>query len=132
TAEWISRIEHQCCLGRYVTGPADLGRDRSQRAVDPGEAAREVAADNAFLNPIDAFLQFSISRQTRELCARACPARRSIVCSTRAQDEVSRLGFAVMRRAKEFNMVHLDKPSVTNGVSGGQRIGKQLAGAIQR
>src|SRR4051794_28845358 len=84
--------------------PRDPG---NHLAVVATIAGLEDAAENALLPPDLAWLQLPLLGETGHLGTRARAARRAVVRSAGAKDEVSTVIVRVAGRAEEFHMVDL-------------------------
>src|SRR5205085_9912497 len=106
TAEGIEFIQQQ----RRIAVHKGAARDRwdDLLALTP-IAAPERTANDALLNPLDSFGKFFVRRQARELGAGARAAWRAIVSFTGTEHEVSRIRAGLLRRPKQFDVVHFRK-----------------------
>src|SRR5579863_3377860 len=81
----ITRVEHEFGLRVHKCRPFDA---RIYLAVPNSHTPLEDTAHNTLLFPGLAFPEFPIRIETRQLCARAGSARRSVISLSRAEHEV--------------------------------------------
>src|ERR1041384_6746442 len=75
--------------------------------VDHLHAPFKDTADDTFLAPHVALAEFPISKKTRELCARAGAARRTVVSIAGTQHEVLTIDTGQWRRRKQLDVIDL-------------------------
>ena len=107
-AKRVALIENERRLGTHICGASNRGADDALRLVEPIEMTGELTAENAFLCPFAACLQFSIRRETGKLRARAGAARGTVIRFSGTEDEIPGIP-ATSRRTEQFNVIHLRK-----------------------
>src|SRR3954447_913619 len=85
--------------------------------VNHFDSALKHAADNALLPPHFAFAQLSISKETRQLCARPGPAWRAVVRFTGTQYKIFTIHSRQLRRREQLNVIDFMTAVAGNAVS---------------
>src|SRR5262249_140555 len=107
---------------RFTVHKRRAGYGRNDGLTVTLVAAGEGAANNAFLHPDFALLEFALRGSARQLGTGTGAARRSVVGFTRTKHEVARMGSGRCRWAKQFNVVDFGKTLGVDSLADAPRV----------